>query len=178
MITTIIKSIWFFLPAGFANMSPVIFSRVKFLDVPVDFNNKIRGKAIFGKHKTYRGFFFGILAAIATVIIQSFFYNSMKNYSIVDYSSINLLLLGFLFGFGTMFGDLVESFFKRRLNIKPGRQWIPFDQIDWILGTVIFVGFYININLDIIITALVLGTVLHILVNYLGFYIGIKKNKL
>ena len=58
---------WFFLPAGIANMSPVLASRISWLkswDTPLDFGKSFRGKPIFGKNKTWRGIVFGTLSAI------------------------------------------------------------------------------------------------------------------
>ena len=40
--------------------------------------------------------------------------------------------------FGALLGDIIESFFKRRIGKKRGEDWIPFDQIDFILGVFFF----------------------------------------
>ena len=45
--------------------------------------------------------------------------------------------------FGALFGDIIESFFKRRMGRNRGEDWIPFDQLDFILG-VLFFSFLIN----------------------------------
>jgi CDP-diglyceride synthetase len=39
-----------------------------------------------------------------------------------------------------MTGDAVKSFFKRRLGITPGKSWFPFDQLDFVLGAILFVS--------------------------------------
>src|SRR5437773_6411567 len=49
-------------------------------------------------------------------------------------------LLGVLFGAGAMAGDSAKSFFKRRLGVEPGRPWIPFDQLDFVLGALVLVA--------------------------------------
>ncbi len=175
--TIIIQVFWLFLPAGFANMAPVLFSRVNFLNYPVDFNKKYKGQPLFGKHKTYRGFFFGILLSILVVYIQKIAYNSMLSYSLIDYANANILLVGFLFGFGALFGDLIKSFFKRRINLKPGNQWIPFDQTDWIIGAIVLISFYIKVPLIHAILALAIGTLIHPAFNYLGYLLKFKKNQ-
>jgi CDP-2,3-bis-(O-geranylgeranyl)-sn-glycerol synthase len=33
-----------------------------------------------------------------------------------------------------MLGDIVESFFKRRIGLSRGEKWLGFDQIDFIIG--------------------------------------------
>ena len=77
MIDIIIQTFWLLLPAGFANMAPVLFKWIPLMNYPVDYNKKFRDKPVFGKNKTYRGFLFGILIAILVVFIQkNFFLNN------------------------------------------------------------------------------------------------------
>jgi len=150
----IIEIIWFMLPGIFATMTPVFFRKVKFLDIPIS-------KKLFGKNKTYRGFFFGIIASILIVLFQKIVYqfSFFQSISFLDYSSVNILLLGFLLGFGALFGDLVKSFFKRRLNIEPGKSFPIFDQIDFVLGIVVFT--YWMLDLEKIIYMILTGGILH-----------------
>jgi len=173
----ILQIIYLFLPAGFANMAPVIFKWIPFLNYPVDFNKKFKGNIIFGSHKTYRGFFFGILTAILVTYIQKICYLNTLEYNLIDYSKINIILFGFLVGFGALFGDLIRSFFKRRMNTQPGKPWFPFDQIDWVIGSWLFILIYIDNSLKIIFTAIILSLILHPLVNYIGYLLKFKKNK-
>ncbi|MEK6921611.1 MAG: CDP-archaeol synthase, partial [Nanoarchaeota archaeon] len=57
------------IPAAIANMMPVFVRSINFLNVSVDFDKKwFDNKPIFGNHKTYRGFFFGAILAIITVL--------------------------------------------------------------------------------------------------------------
>lgn len=177
MIDIIIQTFWLLLPAGFANMAPVLFKWIPFINYPVDFNRKFRNKPIFGKNKTYRGFLFGILTAILIVFIQKNLYESTSSISLINYSEINVFLLGFLMGFGALFGDLIESFFKRQIGIGPGKPWFPFDQTDWVIGSLIFSAFYIHIEIKIMVVSILLFGILHPIINLIGYYLGIKKNK-
>lgn len=178
MFKLLVQIIWFFLPAGIANMSPVIFKKVNFLNYPVDFNLKIKGKPLLGKNKTYRGFFFAISMSILTIFIQKTLYPHLINYSLVNYNQINIYLLGFLLGFGALIGDTLKSFFKRRLKIPPGKPWIPFDQIDWIIGTALLINLYIKLSFKEILIALILSLIFHPLINLLSYSLGIQKNKI
>ncbi|PLX25913.1 hypothetical protein C0580_00945, partial [Candidatus Parcubacteria bacterium] len=108
---------------------------------------------------------------------QRYIYNINPAYAIVDYNSINIWYLGFLMGFGALFGDLVRSFVKRRVGIAPGKAWFPWDQIDFIIGAAIFSYFYISIPWIDILAAIALAIILHPLFNYLGYIFRIKKNK-
>lgn len=174
------KCFYFMIPGAVANMAPVIFSRIKFLDCPVDFGKKIKGRSILGSHKTFRGFFFGILCAILVVWVQSLLFSRVayfKGISLVDYSSINFVLLGFLMGFGALFGDALESFLKRRIGIKPGKKWVPWDQVDWILGMLLFVSLVYVPAFCTVVFLLVVFPILHIVVKHLGYYAGINDEK-
>lgn len=177
MLDLLIKSFWLLLPAAFGNMAPVLFKWIPFLNVPVDLNKTFRGKPIFGEHKTYRGFLFGILTAIFIVYLQQIFYTQTQSLTVIDYSQINIFLLGFLMGFGALLGDLIESFFKRQVDIDSGKPWFPFDQIDWVIGSLIVSSLYISHSREIIIISIILLGFLHPLVNLVGYYIGIKSNK-
>jgi len=178
----LIKCLYFMLPAYLANMAPIFAQRagiLKFLSKPVDGGRKINGEPIFGENKTWRGFAVGIIVAIFMIWIQYFLYKIpfFENWSLLNYSEINLWFGGFLFGFGALFGDLVKSFFKRRFRIQSGTPWIPFDQMDFILGSLIFIlPVYFPSLLETIII-LAASPFLHILANNLGFYLQLKKTK-
>jgi CDP-2,3-bis-(O-geranylgeranyl)-sn-glycerol synthase len=157
-------------------MAPVLVKKVNFLNVPVDFGLKLRGKRFFGAHKTYRGFLFGVLVAIFVVYIQKVVYGFYQ-FGFIDYSSVNVFLLGFLLGFGALFGDLIKSFFKRRVGIKSGRSWFPFDQVDWVIGAFLFVILYYSVSINYFWAALILFLILHPLTNYIGYLLKVKDNK-
>lgn len=177
MLDSIISVFWFLLPAGIANMSPVLFKWIPVLKTPVDFGKTFRKKPIFGKNKTWRGLVCGTLVAILVVYLQKLLYPYMQNYSLINYSSTSVFLLGFLLGFGALLGDLVESFIKRQRNTSPGKSWPPWDQIDWIIGALIFGSLLVPLSLSEIATALLLFGLLHPLMNILGYALRIKKSR-
>jgi len=177
MLDILIKSFWTLLPAAFSNMAPVLFKWIPMFNYPVDFNYKFNNQPIFGKHKTYRGFLFGILTAIFIVYLQKKFYTQTQSLTVIDYSQINIFLLGFLMGFGALLGDLIESFFKRQVGISSGKPWFPYDQIDWVLGSLFLTSYYIYHSKEVVLVSILLFGFLHPLVNLLGYYLGIKSNK-
>lgn len=178
MFKLLIQLTWFFLPAIFANMSPIIFRKISFLNYPLDFNLKFYGKPLLGKNKTIRGFFWGILMAILTIYLQKNLYPHPNSFSLINYNQVNIYFLGFLLGFGALGGDTLKSFFKRRLNIKPGKAWIPFDQIDWIIGAILLTNFYVHFSLEEITISIILSALLHPLINFLSYNLGLQKNKI
>jgi CDP-2,3-bis-(O-geranylgeranyl)-sn-glycerol synthase len=176
--TMILSLFYFFLPAGLANMAPVFFAKLPFLKTPIDFNKKLGGQPILGPNKTYRGLLAGILAATLAVWIQKSIYSPSQDLALVDYSTINIWQLGFLLGFGALAGDAIKSFFKRRAGIKNGDRWVPFDQIDWILGAIIMTSGVAQLTFSEATIALVMFGLLHPAVNLIGYALKLKPNKL
>lgn len=168
LLSLLITTFIFFLPAGIANMMPVLVAKVPFLNVPMDFGYSFRGKRIFGDHKTWRGFLFGIIGAVlATYLMWGVPFGT---------SYRDVIMIGVALGVGALLGDAVKSFFKRQLNIKPGGSWVPFDQVDWILGALIAVHFLVQPQpKEVWITALLLFGLLHPVINILGYVLRIKK---
>jgi CDP-2,3-bis-(O-geranylgeranyl)-sn-glycerol synthase len=167
-------------PGLIANMAPVFAMRLNFLNIQIDFGRKWKGKRIFGSHKTYRGFFFGILTAILLVFLQTLLYHNgfFRGISFVDYSKISLgtvIYLGFLLGFGALFGDLVKSFIKRRVGILPGKSFYPWDQLDYILGILALVWLFKAPTLAMALLLLVLAPAAHVGACAMGYYLGLKK---
>lgn len=169
--------LWFFLPAAVANMICGLVRYVPFLNQPIDFGHSWRGKRIFGDHKTFRGFFFGIMAAIIVAYVQVKIYNVNNIYYSFDYSKLNFWLWGFLSGFGALFGDLIRSFFKRRIGIKPGGIWFPFDQADYIIGAAIFTSLYGTLSWRQYLASIIFSIIVHPLINYMAYLLKIQKNK-
>lgn len=174
----VLKCIYFMLPVYFANMAPVIFKGVaKKLAFPVDFSRKINNKPIFGKNKTFRGVVFGVLSAVIIAFLQYILYDYgfFSAISFTGYS--NWLLIGLLTGFGAMTGDLFGSFVKRRLNLRPGERFVPFDQLDFVAGGLLFVSIAVELRLLVVITILVVSFVLDVIVNHTSFYLGFRKER-
>lgn len=182
-LISILAALYFFLPAYFANMTPTFakkFGIFHFLAKPIDFGKKIKGKPIFGSHKTWRGIILGILVGILITFVQKFLwkFSFFEEISFFNYQKINIFFLGFLISFGALFGDLICSFFKRRKKIEPGKPWIPFDQLSFVLGSFLFTHPFFPIPIFNWIIILILTFPLHILVNRLGFRLKISDQKI
>lgn len=181
MIVYFFTIIWFFLPAGIANMAPVFAAKIpgiKNLNYPMDFNLSWRGRRILGDHKTMRGLVSGIITGIITVWIQKkLIINSdyLSNLINIDYLKVNWLLLGMLLGGGAIIGDAAKSFFKRQTDIPSGQSWFVFDQIDYILGGIIFSIFYWPLTLLQYLSIVIIFFLLHIIVTNIGFVLGLKE---
>ena len=173
----IVKCFYLMLPAYFANMAPVLVKKIDLFIFPIDFNKKLNKKPIFGKNKTFRGFIFGIGFGMASAYFQFLLYRFpfFKSLSFFDYQY--WILFGFLMGLGALAGDLIKSFFKRRLGIKPGVKFIPFDQTDFVIWALLFIMPVFDVTLKIFLVSLLLSFVLHIIVNHVSFYLKIRNEK-
>ncbi|MBW2969583.1 CDP-archaeol synthase [Candidatus Woesearchaeota archaeon] len=155
------------IPAYLANMSPALLGRF-FPRVSMDFGLSFGKKRLLGANKTWGGFLSGVVVAVLAGFVLSRIYWPFE-FSAVYWS--------FLIGIGALVGDAVKSFFKRRVDIKPGRSWIPFDQIDFTVGALLFGSFVFFPGWFYAVLVVVVSAVGHILVNHLGFYLNIQKNK-
>jgi CDP-2,3-bis-(O-geranylgeranyl)-sn-glycerol synthase len=177
----IIQSLWYILPAGLANMMPFFVRRYfKFLGAPVDFNRTFYGKPIFGSHKTWRGIIFGCIGSIFLISLQAILYFNFEIFqkiSLVKFEEINFILLGFLLGFGALFGDIMKSFFKRRVNVPPGAKFVPWDQVDFVLGALFFSSLVFQPKWQVYLFLILIIPLFHILFNHIGYWVGIQKNK-
>ncbi len=171
---------YFMLPAYIANMAPVIFrKKLNFLAAPLDFGKKFRGRPLLGKNKTFRGLAVGVFFAIAVAFIQYLLKDSAVFYYLalagLDYSS--WFWIGLLMGAGAITGDAVKSFFKRQVGIKPGKPFVPFDQIDFVLGALVFISIIYAPKWYVWISVLIISFILHFLTNHIAYWTGIRDEK-
>ena len=149
-------------------MAPLICKKLPILRKPIN-------ERLLGKNKTYRGLTCGIIFGIITAYIQFLLKTQMSDINILNYDY--WFLIGFLMGCGAMVGDLVESYFKRVLNKEPGAPWFPFDQLDFIVGALIFISIIQIPPLLIVLILVVLTPLLHLGTNYIAYKAKIKQVK-
>lgn len=161
LINLVLEALKFILPAYCANAVPVLVGG----GLPLDFGKIFYdGKPIFGKNKTFRGFFFGLAVGTLVGFVEAFFF---KEYPIS---------FGFLLSLGALLGDLAGAFLKRRIGLAPG-ELLPFvDQISFIIGAFVF-SFPFNIlSLELALTVLLITPSLHIFTNFAAYKMGLKSN--
>lgn len=177
----ILTILWIFAPVGFANTGPVTASKLPFLrryNQPLDFGKTYRGKRIFGDHKTIRGIiaggFVGLLTAGIQMLLSSVF-SWPESLSLgLDYSSYMILVMGLFMGFGALIGDAIKSFFKRQMNIAPGRSWVPFDQLDFVIGGAIASLPFIVMPFYMYVLGLFIALILHPAFNVLSWILRLQ----
>jgi CDP-2,3-bis-(O-geranylgeranyl)-sn-glycerol synthase len=100
-----------------------------------------------------------------------------KNYRLLITQKSTFFLFAFLISFGEVFGDLIFAFIKRRIGLKPGAPFLPFDQTNYVFGCFLLLQPYLNLDLKIWLTILILTFFLHIIFNRLGYYLKIHEAK-
>lgn len=139
--TTVLQAFWIVIPVYIANASAVIVGG----GTPIDFGRTWKdGRRILGDGKTWKGLFsgtfLGMTAGFGLAVAASYIQSSEYRYlNLTHFEGFPLMIL-ILFSlcFGALLGDIIESFFKRRIGKDRGQDWIPFDQIDFLLGALLF----------------------------------------
>lgn len=158
--TLIIEALVFIFPAYCANAVPVIAGGGK----PMDFGkNFLDGKRVFGKNKTYRGFFFGLAVGTIVGLSECFLFNYP-------------LLFGVLSPLGALLGDLAAAFLKRRIGIAPGGLFPIVDQVDFAVGALLFSLPLNIISWNLAIAVIIITPPIHIVTNFVAYKLKLKKN--
>lgn len=163
----VINLLIFILPAYIANSSPVILGG----GTPIDLGKTWHGKRILGDGKTIRGFIGGVLCGTLFGFILSRFY------VLPGFEQDQMVVVSFLLSLGTMVGDSVGSFIKRRLGMDSGRPFF----LDTFFFIVISLIFAYNFTpkeyyeLTGIILLIILTSILHPATNMLANKLGMKK---
>lgn len=182
MFKDILFALWFFLPAGVANATPIFLAKIPLLsvyDAPMDFGYTFHGKRILGSHKTWRGLIGGVIAATLVLWFQQTLVRhtgwAVTLTKEVDYNQLPIFILGPLFGLGALLGDAIESFFKRQRGVAPGQGWFPFDQTDYIIGGAVATAPFVHLHFLQYVWLLLLWLLVHIVASYLGYLVKLKE---
>ncbi len=181
------QALWFMIPAYVANPAAVLTGG----GTPMDFGRTASsGARILGDGKTWRGFFGGVGAAVFIGLLQqaAAVATGTEAASFTGTTSMDSFppALGILLtlAVGSLLGDVLGSFVKRRLGIPRGARARGLDQYDFLLGTFLFLALFqtawllehyllgdavFGLALVILITPL-----LHKGVNVLGYKLGRK----
>ncbi len=159
----ILSTILFMLPAYLANMSPVLFSKLFKKKYPIDFGKSLGRERILGEGKTWNGIFIGVLIGSLTGYVISLFWPEMS------------LTLAVMLSLGALTGDVIKSFFKRRIGIKSGGIMPLADQLDFVLGAFAFAAILKIFNWRYFVIALIITPLLHLITNVIGYKLRLKK---
>lgn len=160
-IIDVAYALYFIFPAYCANAIPVILGGGQPLDTGRTF---IDGKPILGSHKTLRGFFAGLVAGTLVGFLQNLITQAP-------------ILLGFMLSLGALVGDSVESFIKRRLGLPPGSSLLIADQLDFVVGALLFSLPISQPPLTNVLIILIITPPIHLLTNFFAYLLGVKKRR-
>ncbi len=180
MFNEILNAILIFLPAYLANGAPVVFDKFNLLPgfkKPIDGGRKIGKDYIFGETKTWRGLVAGVVVGALTGFLLTLL--SCGNFEKCEMTFMEWLMygpgLGAVLGFGIIAGDLVKSFFKRRLHIKSTAPFFPFDQMDYLGALLLMYLFFPSIPAINFWIILIISPLFPILANITAYHLGWKK---
>ena len=171
LLALVISAFEFIFPAYCANATPVLAGGGTRMDFGRNF---VDGKRIFGNNKTFRGFFFGwgigILVGLAEGMVFGF-----RNFPV---------LFSLLIPLGALLGDLTGAFIKRRLDIAPGGLLPVVDQVDFVVGAVVFSLPLILIGWNaggmpfwmVALVALLITPPIHLFTNFCAYKLKLKKH--
>ena len=170
MLSLILKALYFFLPAYLANMAPVLLKWIPFLEQPV-WERKL------GKNKTWRGLVVAVLIGFIVFVLQKYAYQAgFTSWALIDYQNFPIYF-GALLGLGALVGDSLKSYYKRKAKIPPGQCWVPWDQLDFVLGAIVFSFFVYVPPASTVLMLIIISPLLHVAANYIGYLLGINKNR-
>ena len=162
--TLIVEALKFIFPAYCANAVPVLAGGGH----PMDFGkNFVDGKPVFGKNKTFRGFFFGLAIGIFVGVVESL---------VFSYPFPLNVLFSVLSPLGALCGDLAGAFLKRRLGIAPGDLLPIIDQIDFVVGALLFSLPLAIMYWELAVAVIIITPPIHLLTNFLAYKLKLKKN--
>lgn len=175
--------LWLSLPLVCANILPVAFGRG---GTPIDFNRLAwDGQPLLGQGKTWEGLIGGILGAVMltfSAVLVAIAFQRQELYELWGSNFTVFIGHAATLAAGALLGDMIKSFFKRRLGKDRGQSWPLIDQFDAVLG-----GFGLMALVDwpwfrqeflsrwmAILFLLVVYYLVHRLISWAGFRLGLK----
>ena len=159
----IVEALKFIFPAYCANGTPVLAGGGTKMDFGRNF---LDGKRIFGNNKTFRGFFFGWAVGIGVGLVEGLVFG-FQHYPV---------LFSVLIPLGALLGDLTGAFLKRRIGIAPGGLLPIVDQVDFVVGAIVFSIPLAIISWELAVTVLLITPPIHLFTNYLAYKMKLKRN--
>jgi CDP-2,3-bis-(O-geranylgeranyl)-sn-glycerol synthase len=72
--------------------------------------------------------------------------------------------------------DALKSFFKRQCNIAPAASWFPFDQVDYVIGGIVFTACYVRLNWIQYLLLFLIWALLHPFATFIGYTLKPKSH--
>ena len=169
----LLQLILFILPAYFANSTPVISGG----RTPIDLGAKLGDRQrLLGPGKTFRGLAVGIVAGTIAGAVMAYLIPALY---LAGTGQGQKILIAFALSVGTMLGDSIGSFIKRRRKLKPGQETVITDKLTFLIVALLvaypFYGQTVNLQIIDLVFLAVLTVVLHKAFNWLAHSAKLKK---
>ncbi|MBP9750655.1 MAG: CDP-archaeol synthase [Candidatus Peribacteraceae bacterium] len=152
-------------PAYIANMAPPLAKSLRLPGAKPIWPRRL------GTHKTYRGLFSGIGAGAVTGAVLHWLHLGWYG----THDAGESAAAGALIGLAAMVGDALKSAAKRAVGVPAGQPFVPWDQIDFIIGASLLVLPLGIAGWPEALAALLITPVLHLLVNVGAYLVGLKE---
>jgi CDP-2,3-bis-(O-geranylgeranyl)-sn-glycerol synthase len=177
--------LWLMLPAYIANSFATL---PRGRGPPLDFGRVWSGdgQRVFGPSKTWSGFLAAGFGAMPFCLLEAWIILlAPPNLAIVPVLTSTVaaaIPLAAILTFGAMGGDALGSFLKRRLGRESGARTLLLDQMPFVLVPIgLGFAFYPSLFAEVffhweaVFWLLVFTLGLHVLFNWVGFKVGLKK---
>ncbi len=179
-------AIYFMLPAYLANASALTFGG----GTPLDMGRSLKdSRRLLGDGVTWKGTIIGILIGTVIGLLQGAITGDLvQNLLIIGDPVISAMvqgtitnsilqgaLLGLALGSGAIIGDACGSFIKRRFKVERGRPVPLLDQLDFVVGALIFASLVVAIPFNLIIAIIIISIFLHLGANTIAYLLGMKN---
>jgi CDP-2,3-bis-(O-geranylgeranyl)-sn-glycerol synthase len=172
-LAALLAGFWIMLPAYLPNPAAVVGGG----GTPIDLGRcSSDGRRILGDGKTFRGFFTGVASGVGIGVVQILIQQEFPTLPVPAHTYLSIFLLAV----GALSGDVVKSFFKRRVGKERGAKWPIADQYDLVAGALLFLAifdlpwFLAEITPLRFLIILILTPILHRLVNIVGYATRLK----
>ncbi|MEN3051252.1 MAG: CDP-2,3-bis-(O-geranylgeranyl)-sn-glycerol synthase [Candidatus Methanosuratincola petrocarbonis] len=154
LLALALSSFVIIMPAFIANSVPVL-ARGRH---PMDFGKSmVDGRRVLGDGKTFEGFLAGLFMGTLS--------GALFGYPIHS----------FLLALGALSGDILGAFIKRRIGIERGHPAPLLDQLDFVVGALLFLYPVYQVTLEQVVFIMAVTPPIHLLTNYFAYRLGLKK---
>ena len=164
----VVNIFWFIASSYVANGFPPLMRGKR----PLDFGKKVRNHRILGDSKTIEGTLGGLMFGFFIGTLQVL-YQDLLPFRLYEMTFPLVLALVA----GTMAGDILGSFIKRRLGFKSGDSAMLLDQLGFLLAALLLASLVQPIEPYIILTLIIVTPPIHLITNFIGCHtMKVKKN--
>ena len=177
LVSVVVGALWVTLPAYLPNNAAVLAGGGR----PIDGGRTLGGRRLLGDGKTWRGTAVGTAVGTLAAPLLNAAAGPLGAAIGVTLPTIQFPAAALGLAFGAMVGDVAASFLKRRLDRERGAAVPGLDQLDFVVGALVFAAlaapawFTSVFTLPRIAVVVVATPVLHVTTNVIAYRLGLKN---